>query len=72
MIQFLKGSAIVALIFFWLAPVGLMFSDIFWWMLTDHKWSSIVYDAGRVYFTLVWTFVMAFPYLAGVGAIADD
>lgn len=72
MTNFLKGSAVAGLIFFWLAPAGLMFSDIFWWMLTDHKWSSIVYDAGRVYFTLVWTSVVAFPCLAGVGAIADD
>lgn len=72
MIKLLKGSAVAALIFFWLAPAGLMLSDIFWWMLTDHKWSSIVYDVGRVYFTFVWVFVMACPCLAGVEAIVND
>lgn len=72
MIKFFKNSAVVALLFFWLAPAGLVLSDIFWWMLTDHKWSSIVYDVGRVYLTLAWVFVMAFPCLAGIGAITDD
>jgi len=56
----------------WVAPAGVMTSDAFWWLLTDHQWSSLVYDAGRFYFTLVWSFIMAFPCLAGAGALLDD
>ena len=72
MIKFLKGTLVAALLFFWLAPVGLMISDGFWWLLTDHQWSSLTYNGARAYFTFMWSFIMAFPCLYLVGVTLDD